>query len=178
MPLTRRCPGTPALPRSAESDCVAASAGQGNNLKLHSVARCPVETEQAPPLSCLLGLYRSTRPVTASMPCPPGRAHRSVRTLGKCPSSSMFVDQLSGSQSLSWSLSHKDAADLLVAKAPPAWPVVVRQRLARCTRCIASHRRSRWGHTGGTRPHRCFSSRRPRRLRRGPGRCCTRALAV
>src|SRR5829696_2995724 len=41
--------------------------------------------------------------------------------------------------------------DLLVAKAPPAPPVGVRQRPARCMRCIPTHRRSRWGHTGGTR---------------------------
>jgi hypothetical protein len=41
--------------------------------------------------------------------------------------------------------------DLLVAKAPPAWPVEVRQRLARCMRCIATHGRCRRGHTRGTR---------------------------
>ena len=40
--------------------------------------------------------------------------------------------------------------DLLVAKAPPARPVGIRQRLARCMRCVATHRCSRRGHTGGT----------------------------
>ncbi len=39
--------------------------------------------------------------------------------------------------------------DLLVAKAPPARLVGVRQRPARCMRCIATHGSCRWGHTGG-----------------------------
>jgi hypothetical protein len=45
--------------------------------------------------------------------------------------------------------------DLLVAKAPPAWLTGLGQRLVRCVRCIATYRRCRRGHTGGTETHRC-----------------------
>jgi hypothetical protein len=57
---------------------------------------------------------------------------------------------------MTWSKPYKDCGakgtrtpDLLVAQAPPAWPGGVRQRLARCMRCIATHRRCRRGTQGG-----------------------------
>jgi hypothetical protein len=66
---------------------------------LHQVPNCGDELPQAS--------VELIEPLTSSMPCPLGKAYAVGATGSGCPWSSTPVHRLLGSQSLSWSLSHR-----------------------------------------------------------------------